>query len=34
MGFDIRDIPVTTVAGVGSMNGLGKLPFTDFSMAT
>jgi hypothetical protein len=34
MGFDIRDIPVATVAGVGSMNGLGKLPFTDFSMAT
>jgi hypothetical protein len=34
MGFDIRDIPVTTVTGVGSMNGLGKLPFTDFSMAT
>jgi hypothetical protein len=34
MGFDIRDIPVATVAGVGSMNGLGKFLFTDFSMAT
>jgi hypothetical protein len=34
MGFDICDIPVATVAGVGSMNGLGKLPFTDFLMAT
>jgi hypothetical protein len=34
MGFDIRDIPVATVTGVGSMNGLGKLPFTDFLVAT
>jgi hypothetical protein len=25
---------VATVAGVGSVNGLGKLPLTDFSMAT
>jgi hypothetical protein len=31
--FDICDIPVATVAGVGSMNGLGKLPFTDFLVA-
>jgi hypothetical protein len=34
MGFDIRDIIVATVAGVGSMNGLGKLPLVDFCMAT
>ena len=33
MGFDIRDVPVATVAGVGSMNGLGKLPLADFSVA-
>jgi len=34
MGFHIRDIPVATVAGIGSVNGLGKLPLTDFGMAT
>ena len=34
MGFDIRDIIVATVTGVGSMNGLGKLPLADFSVAT
>jgi hypothetical protein len=34
MSLDIRDIPVATVAGICSMNGLGKLPLTDFSMAT
>jgi hypothetical protein len=34
MRFDICDIPVATVAGVGPMNRLGKLPFTDFFMAT
>jgi hypothetical protein len=34
MGFDVGDIPVTTVTGVGSMNGLGKLSFADFCMAT
>jgi hypothetical protein len=34
MGLDIRDIPVATVAGIGSMNGLSKLPFADFFMAT
>jgi hypothetical protein len=34
MGFDIRNIPVATIAGVSSMNGLGKLPLTDFLMAT
>jgi hypothetical protein len=31
--LEICDIPVATVAGVGSMNGLGKLPFTDFLVA-
>jgi hypothetical protein len=34
MGFDICDIPVATVTGVGSMNGLGKLPLADFSVTT
>jgi hypothetical protein len=34
MGFDIRNIPVATVARVGSMNGLGKFPFADIRMAT
>lgn len=34
MGFDVGDIPMTTVTGVGSVNGLGKLPLTDFGMAT
>jgi hypothetical protein len=33
MNLDIRDIPVATVAGICSMNGLGKPPLTDFSMA-
>jgi hypothetical protein len=31
--LDIGDIPVAAVAGVGSMDGLGKLPFTDFLVA-
>jgi hypothetical protein len=30
----IRDIPVATVAGVCSVNGLSEFPFTDFGMAT
>jgi hypothetical protein len=34
MGIDIRDIPVATVAGVSSVNGLGKPSLTDFSMTT
>jgi hypothetical protein len=35
VGFDVYNIPVTTVAGIGSMNRLGKLPFADFTrMAT
>jgi hypothetical protein len=34
MGFDIRDIIVATVTRVGPMNGLGKLPLADFSVAT
>jgi hypothetical protein len=34
MGIDIRDIPVATVAGVGSVHRLGKLPLADFSMTT
>jgi hypothetical protein len=34
MGFDICYIPVATIAGVGSMNGLGKLPFADFFVTT
>ncbi len=34
MGFDICDIIVATVAGVGAMNGLGKFPLADFSVAT
>jgi hypothetical protein len=34
MGFHIRDIPVTTVAGVGAMDRLSEFPFTDLGMAT
>jgi hypothetical protein len=34
VGFDICNIPVATIAGVGSMNGLGELPFADFFVAT
>jgi hypothetical protein len=34
MSFDVGDIPMATVAGIGSVNGLGKLPLTDFGMAT
>jgi hypothetical protein len=34
MGFHIRDIPVATIARIGSMHGLGELPLTDFGMAT
>jgi hypothetical protein len=34
MGFDICDIIVATVTGVGPMNGLGKFPLADFSVAT
>jgi hypothetical protein len=33
MNFDICDIVVATVAGVGSMNGLGKFPLADFRVA-
>jgi hypothetical protein len=32
--LNVRDIPMTTVAGVGSMDRLGKFPLTDFSVAT
>jgi hypothetical protein len=34
MGFDISYIPVTTVAGIGSMNGLCKFPLTYLFVAT
>jgi len=34
VGFHIRDVIVATVTGVGPMNGLGKLPLADFSVAT
>jgi hypothetical protein len=34
MGFDIRNIPVTAIAGVGSVNGLSELSLTNFPMAT
>jgi hypothetical protein len=34
MSLDIRDIPVATIAGIGSMNRLGKFPLTDLGMAT
>jgi hypothetical protein len=34
MGFYIRDIPVTTVAGVGAMDRLGEFPFVDLGMAS
>ncbi len=33
MGFNIRDIIVAAVTGVGSMNGLGKFPLADLRMA-
>jgi len=33
MDFDICDIIVAAVTGVGPMNGLGKLPLADFSVA-
>jgi hypothetical protein len=32
--LNVRDIPMTTVAGVGSMDRLGKFPLIDFSVAT
>lgn len=32
MGFDIRNIPVAAIAGIGSVNGLGKLPLIDLTM--
>jgi hypothetical protein len=34
MSFDVGDIPVATIAGIGSMNRLGKFPLTDLGMAT
>ena len=34
MGFDIRNIPVTTVARIGSMNRLSKFPLADLLVAT
>jgi len=34
MGFHIRDIPVATIAGIGSVDRLGELPFVDLGMAT
>jgi len=34
MGFHIRDIQLTTVAGVGAMDRLSEFPFTDLGMAT
>ena len=35
MGLDVCDVPVATIAGIGSMNGLGKLPLIDLiPMAT
>jgi hypothetical protein len=34
VGFHIRDIPMATVAGVGSVNGLSEFSFADFGMAT
>jgi hypothetical protein len=34
MGFHVGDIPVATIAGIGSMDGLGELPFADLGMAT
>ena len=34
MSLDVRDIPVTTVAGIGSMNRLGEFSLTDLAMAT
>jgi hypothetical protein len=33
MGFDICDIIVATVTRVGPMNGLGKFPLADLSVA-
>jgi hypothetical protein len=34
MSIDVRDIPVATIAGIGSVNGLGEFSLTDFGMAT
>jgi hypothetical protein len=34
MDFDICDIIVAAVTGVGPMNGLGKLPLADLPVAT
>jgi hypothetical protein len=34
MSIDVRDIPMATIAGIGSVNGLGEFPFADFGMAT
>jgi len=33
MGFDVRNIPVAAVAGVGTVNGLGEFLLVDLSMA-
>jgi hypothetical protein len=30
MGFDISNVPMTTITGVGPMNGLNKFFLTDF----
>ena len=32
--IDVRDIPMTTIAGVGPMDRLGKFPLIDFGVAT
>jgi hypothetical protein len=34
MGVHIGDVPMATIAGIGSMDGLGELSFTDLGMAT
>jgi hypothetical protein len=34
MACDVRNIPVATVAGIGSVDRLGEFPFADFLMAT
>jgi hypothetical protein len=34
MSVDVGDVPMATIARIGSMHGLGELPLTDFGVAT
>src|SRR4030043_775067 len=34
MSVDVGDVPMATIARIGSMHGLSELPLTDFGVAT